>query len=89
MIVVGAANGRMQMTEALADGIAAAAAVARDLGGRKVTTKAPAATDWPFAISPCWHVPSGKVRAWLDFQNDVTTKDVKQAHLKVSVRLNT
>ena len=82
MIVVGAANGRMQMTEALADGIAAAAAVARDLGGRKVTIKAPAATDWPFAISPCWHVPSGKVRAWLDFQNDVTTKDVKQAHLE-------
>ena len=27
-----------------------------------------------------WHVPQSQARAWLDLQNDVTVKDVKQAH---------
>src|SRR5690606_34677248 len=28
------------------------------------------------------HFPSGKKRAWVDLQNDVTVKDVKQSHLE-------
>ena len=82
MIVIGAANGRMNLSDALGDGITAANTVSRDLGGKKVAAKPPATDDWPFAIESSWHVPSGKVRAWVDFQNDVTTKDVKQAHLE-------
>ena len=31
-----------------------------------------------YSITPLWQV-QGKSRAWLDFANDVTTKDVKQA----------
>ncbi len=38
----------------------------------------PKAEDGTYDITPLWAVP-GKGRAWLDFQNDVTVKDVKQA----------
>ena len=38
----------------------------------------PQAEDAPYAISPLWAVDAGG-RAWLDFANDVTTKDVKLA----------
>jgi sarcosine oxidase subunit alpha len=81
MIVAGATNGRMQISEVFADGVSAARTVVKDLGG-KVTTSPPKAKDWPFAIEPCWYIPSGRARAWVDFQNDVTAKDVKQAHLE-------
>ena len=33
----------------------------------------------PIELPPFWHV-GGTKRAWLDFQNDVTVKDVKLAH---------
>ena len=32
------------------------------------------------AVSPFWHVGESRGRAWLDLQNDVTVKDVEQAH---------
>ena len=38
----------------------------------------PRAEGLPYAIEPLWAV-GGKGRAWLDFANDVTTKDVKLA----------
>ena len=34
----------------------------------------------PVNITPLWYVHSGKGRAWIDPQNDVTVKDVKLAH---------
>ena len=40
---------------------------------------APKAEDEAFDITPFWHV-GGKKRAWVDLQNDVTTKDIKQSH---------
>ncbi|TIV90123.1 MAG: sarcosine oxidase subunit alpha, partial [Mesorhizobium sp.] len=39
----------------------------------------PRAEDAPANLRPLWHVP-GKHRAWIDFQNDVTVKDVKLSH---------
>jgi hypothetical protein len=38
----------------------------------------PEAEDAPYALKALWAVP-GKGRAWLDFANDVTVKDVKLA----------
>nr|WP_281983315.1 glycine cleavage T C-terminal barrel domain-containing protein [Thalassorhabdomicrobium marinisediminis] len=78
LTVAGAANGTFSTLACLEEGIAAAQAVARALGKRPARAEAPAAEDTPYRIAPLWHVP-GKGRAWLDFQNDVTVKDVAQA----------
>ena len=76
--VAGAAAGEMSTTGALAQGYAMAQAIARDLGKRPKSFDLPLASEGPYEITPFWDV-DGKGRAWLDFQNDVTTKDIKQA----------
>ncbi len=75
---VGAANGTFSTHGCLREGAAAAAEAARDLGYAVTEAILPEADDAPYALSPLWTVPH-KGRAWLDFQNDVTVKDVKQA----------
>lgn len=72
--VVGAANSTVGLGEALASGARTAAA----FGGN---TTAPQSTghDLTLAIAPTWPKPRGKERAWIDYQNDVTTKDVELA----------
>jgi sarcosine oxidase subunit alpha len=52
--------------------------VLRDLSLKVPRVALPEAEGDPYRIAPHWAVP-GKGRAWLDFQNDVTVKDVKQA----------
>ncbi len=74
MIAAGAANGAFTTAACLAEG-AAAAAQALEL---KTTPDIPQAQDGAYDIAPLYAVP-GKGRAWLDYQNDVTVKDVKQA----------
>ena len=79
MEVVGAANGHMLLSEAFKTGQDAAIKAAKDIG-KSIKAKAlPKVEDRAFAIEAKWHIPSGKKRAWLDFQNDVTTKDIKLA----------
>jgi heterotetrameric sarcosine oxidase alpha subunit len=77
MVAVGAANGSMSTHGALATGHAAALKMVEGLG-RKVQVDLPEAEDRPYALKALWAV-EGKGRAWLDFANDVTTKDVKLA----------
>jgi len=79
LTAVGAAAGAYSTHGALATGLAAANAALADLGLTQGSDKLPKAEDAPISLTPLWHVP-GKGRAWLDFQNDVTVKDVKQAH---------
>jgi methylglutamate dehydrogenase subunit C len=74
MIVAGAANGTLTLAAALAEGRAAAMA-ALDLTD---AAPPPRAEDEPRAITPLWHV-EGRGSAWVDFQNDVTTKDIDLA----------
>ncbi|MBC7179258.1 MAG: sarcosine oxidase subunit alpha, partial [Roseovarius sp.] len=62
----------------LESGLVAGAAVAVDLGFRAPDLVTPRAAEASYDIFPLWQVP-GKGRAWLDFQNDVTVKDVVQA----------
>ena len=76
----GAANGIFSTHGALASGADAAVAALDNLGIKASPLKTPEAEDAPVAISAFWHVPSGKGRAWIDQQNDVTVKDVKLAH---------
>ena len=79
LVAVGAAAGVMSTFGALRTGAEAAAVVAEALG-RKASVEVPEAEDAPVAIKAHWYVHSGKGRAWIDPQNDVTIKDVKLAH---------
>ena len=78
LIPAGACNGVFSTAGCLRAGANAAVAALEQLGQRARAPDMPEAEDDPYRIAPIWLVP-GKGRAWLDFQNDVTVKDVKQA----------
>ena len=78
LIAAGACAGSFSTQACLQAGIEAATEVLDDLGFKAASVKAPKAEDAPYRLAPLWAVP-GKGRAWLDFQNDVTVKDVVQA----------
>ncbi|MGQ0610505.1 MAG: sarcosine oxidase subunit alpha family protein [Paracoccaceae bacterium] len=75
----GAAAGDLSTHGALKSGAEAARQIAEALG-RQAPYALPGAEDAPVSITPLWHVPHGKGRAWIDQQNDVTVKDIKLAH---------
>ncbi|MDO9637566.1 MAG: sarcosine oxidase subunit alpha family protein [Pseudotabrizicola sp.] len=75
MLVAGAANGSFSTHGCLAAGAEAARASLEALGRSVAAADLPQAEDAPYRIAPLWAVP-GKGRAWLDFANDVTVKDV-------------
>ena len=74
----GACNGAFSTAACLAEGAAAASRAVEALGGEATAPALPEAEDRAYRLSPLWAV-AGKGRAWLDFQNDVSVKDVKQA----------
>ncbi len=80
MTVAGAANGNFTTAAALADGHGAAAAALEGLGVSAAAGEPPGASDEATEVSAFWHVRESRGRAWLDQQNDVTVKDVVQAH---------
>jgi len=82
MAVGGAAAGRFTLKEALADGMRLGAAAAQEAGfAHTPPREAPAvAAEERSAVSPLWHVQGGKGKAFVDFQNDVTTADIALAH---------
>jgi methylglutamate dehydrogenase subunit C len=81
MIVAGACNGVFSTLACLEDGVKAAQNALAALGKKSLEMDLPTAEDTPYALSPLWAV-AGKGRAWLDFQNDVSVKDVKQAAIE-------
>ncbi len=74
----GSCNGAMSTAACLREGAEAGARALEVLGRKAPAPDLPEAQDDPYRIVPLWSVP-GRGRAWLDFQNDVTVKDVKQA----------
>lgn len=76
--VAGAAAGVFSTKGALKSGFYRAKLALEDLSRKVPSVPIPASDDAAYALVPCWQVP-GKGRAWLDFQNDVTVKDVKLA----------
>ncbi len=78
MDAAGACNGAFSTAACLRQGMAAAETALRALDRSVPDMAAPRAEDAPYAVAPLWAVP-GRGRAWLDFQNDVCVKDVKQA----------
>ena len=76
LYVAGAANGRFSTEACMRDGIEVAAkALGRDLSDIDIPS---IEDDFDYQIQPTWSVPH-KGRAWLDLQNDVTTKDIRLA----------
>ena len=78
MDVAGAALGVFSTRGCLKSGAYRAKMVLRELGITARVAATPKSDDAPYSIAPCWQVP-GKGRAWLDFQNDVTVKDIALA----------
>ncbi len=78
MTVAGACNGDFSTHACLGAGLEAAAKAVTALGKTPVEIDTPQAEDTAYKMEPLWAVP-GKGRAWVDFQNDVSVKDVKQA----------
>ncbi|NEY91586.1 sarcosine oxidase subunit alpha family protein [Tabrizicola oligotrophica] len=78
LVAAGAANGTFTTHGCLAAGHAVAEAALADLGLSPAKVALPRAEGLPYVVEPLWAV-EGKGRAWLDFANDVTTKDVKLA----------
>ena len=79
MTVAGAANGQMTLSAAISEAHNAAAEIAKELGAKGKAGDAARAEDEAFNVTPFWEVKESKHRAWIDQQNDVTTKDVKQS----------
>lgn len=79
LLTVGGAAGKGSTSAALLSGFEASRQAVNDLGFKPVSVDLPTAEDAPSNLRSFWHVP-GKGRAWVDFQNDVTVKDVKLAH---------
>jgi heterotetrameric sarcosine oxidase alpha subunit len=78
MIPAGACNGTFGTAGCLSDGQTAALAALDTLGVRAPVLVAPRAQDTALGHAPLWYI-EGRGRAWLDFQNDVTVKDVQAA----------
>ncbi|MEM6589632.1 MAG: 2Fe-2S iron-sulfur cluster-binding protein [Pseudomonadota bacterium] len=70
MVAVGAANGSFDMDLALSEARAAGRGEARPQG-----------SDEPcrYHLTPLWPSPGSKGRQWIDFQHDVTLKDIELA----------
>lgn len=79
MLVAGAAAGKGSTGAALISGASAAITALEQMGIAASRPALPEAEDTQIGIKPLWHVP-GTGRAWVDFQNDVTVKDIKLAH---------
>tara|TARA_B100000470_G_scaffold120498_1_gene92984 strand:- start:928 stop:3891 length:2964 start_codon:yes stop_codon:yes gene_type:complete len=80
MSVAGRAKGTMMLSDAIKEGHELGSTVASDLGYKASDLKAASTPAVPYNVVANWGVPSGKNRAWVDFQNDVTAKDVRLAN---------
>ncbi|MFC5068930.1 sarcosine oxidase subunit alpha family protein [Flaviflagellibacter deserti] len=79
MSVAGAAAGRFALADILRTGADAGAKAAEDTGFSATMPPVPATTADPVSATPLWHVDKSRGKAFVDFQNDVTAKDVALA----------
>lgn len=78
LAAAGSANGAMLLSEALREGAGKAAKAVIDLGfAAKAET--PKCRDEAYAIQPLWWVKESHGKAFVDYQNDVTPKDLPLA----------
>ncbi|RUW64493.1 sarcosine oxidase subunit alpha, partial [Mesorhizobium sp. M1E.F.Ca.ET.063.01.1.1] len=70
---------KLAAADALRSGAQAAKRAMDELGIAASSPDLPRAEEADYKVAPVFNVP-GKKRAWVDFQNDVTVKDIKLAH---------
>jgi len=79
LVAAGAANGSMLLSEALREGAETAAKAVSDLGFKTKTASLPKCRDEAFSAQPLWWVKESHGKAFVDYQNDVTPKDLPLA----------
>ena len=79
MVAVGAANGSMTLARCLADGNREGRIAAEACGFTLPSDRSYLSDDEPSAIQPYWHVAESTQKAFVDFQNDVSSADVALA----------
>jgi len=79
LVAAGAANGSMLLSEALREGAETAAKAVSDLGFKTKTASLPKCRDEAFTAQPLWWVKESHGKAFVDYQNDVTPKDLPLA----------
>ena len=80
MRVAGAANGTFSLFEGLKEGVRKSIEALAEIGISASSPDIPRADDSPITAEPFWYTGEGAGRAWVDFQNDVTVKDIELAH---------
>ncbi|HEY7765470.1 MAG TPA: sarcosine oxidase subunit alpha family protein [Aestuariivirgaceae bacterium] len=76
LVAAGAAGGSMLLSECLKEGALAGAQAANDTGFHCKALAVPLTRDDRYAIAPLWWVKESRSKAFVDFQNDVTAKDI-------------
>ena len=78
-IAAGSARGSMLLSQCLNEGAAAGAALAAEAGFKAKAVAAPKCRDEAFAITPFWWVKASTGKAFVDYQNDATARDLPLA----------
>jgi sarcosine oxidase subunit alpha len=79
LAVAGAATGAFTLPACLADGIRLGSEAAEATGFSAAATEAPTASEETLGLMPLWKVAGARTKAFVDFQNDVTSKDIALA----------
>lgn len=79
MAVAGAAKGDFALAACLADGVRSGADAAAAAGFHPRSVVVPSADAESTGVTPLWQVKSPQGKAFVDFQNDVTTGDIALA----------
>ena len=87
MAVVGASNGFMDTHSCFMSAEKEVSRIIKSSGRTAKTKRLPKAELTKYEIAPKWFV-EGKGRAWLDYQNDVTVKDIRNLFKKTLNQLN-
>ena len=80
MSVAGSANGSFSLSSTLTESLRVTNNVIEKLGLKKPNIKGLKASDESSGSSSFWYVKESTARCWVDFQNDVTVKDIKQSY---------
>ncbi|MBP7336568.1 sarcosine oxidase subunit alpha family protein [Niveispirillum sp.] len=75
----GAANGKFALGDAIRDGWSCGTQIARALGRPAIAEQSFPTSDDPASGRALWHVGERRGKAFVDYQNDVTDKDIDLA----------
>jgi heterotetrameric sarcosine oxidase alpha subunit len=81
LLLAGSVTGAMSTKTCLDQSVAAVNTVLKELGRKTISKPQISAEDKPYHIAPLWQMGRNpKARKFVDFQNDVSSKDIKLAH---------